>query len=104
MMHDRLHADGYRSFAVTGIAELVGTGPIDDHCTVLFDMMDDDAWEFVNESLHTVLPNGVALPVNAMSFKPEHHHKLTLYSNMIGVASKLSAAQQADMEPVTCAS
>ena len=80
---------GYQTIALPRVEDLIAAGRRDDHCILLFDIFDDEAWVFVKSALQHWLPNAVTLPVNAMNFTDRDATKIDTYCDMIALSKKL---------------
>jgi hypothetical protein len=72
------------------VEDLIAAGRRDDHCILLFDMFDDEAWVFVKSALQHWLPNAVTLLVNAMNFTDRDATKIDTYCDMIALSKNCS--------------
>lgn len=86
---EKLFQLGYQTIALPRVEDLIAAGRRDDHCILLFDMFDDEAWVFVKSALQHWLPNAVTLPVNAMNFTERDATKIDTYCDMIALSKKL---------------
>ena len=48
---EKLSQLGYQTIALPRVEDLIAAGRRDDHCILLFDMFDDEAWVFVKSAL-----------------------------------------------------
>jgi hypothetical protein len=86
---EKLFQLGYQTIALPRVEDLIAAGRRDDHCILLFDMFDDEAWVFVKSAFQHWLPNAVTLPVNAMNFTERDATKIDTYCDMIALSKKL---------------
>lgn len=100
---ERLRSLGYYSITLPRVDDLITAGRRDDHCILLFDMFDDEAWAFVKSALQDWLPNAVTLPVNAMNFTADDAKKIDTYCEMIALSKKLLIVHCATSGDPACA-
>ncbi len=89
-MKHRLSADGHDCVVMPGVSALADS-PRTERCVFLFDMLDDDAWHFVNSGIDDLFPNAEILPVNGSKFAAGDDRKIETYCRMIGLVERLSA-------------
>lgn len=76
---------------MSSVAELSATGRRDDKCIFLFDMLDDEAWQFVDANIDDLLPHADILPVNGSKFAAGDEKKIDTYCKMVALVERLSA-------------